>query len=78
MAERGCAHAVTLARPSWWPDTGRMEPGWAQQVRSALMAHDQDALADLFAAAVQAEGQQAASRSWLEITSAFDAAAETG
>lgn len=67
-----------MARGRWRPDTGPMEPGWARQVRSALIAHDQAELSDLFAAAVLAEGQQAASRSWLEVTSAFDAGAETG
>ncbi len=55
-----------------------MEPGWAQQVRAALIADDQVALSDLFAAAVLAEGTQGASRSWLEATSAFDAGAQTG
>lgn len=55
-----------------------MQATWADEVRAALLREDREALADLFAAAQQAEGQLVASRSWLEVVSAFDATAVTG
>jgi hypothetical protein len=55
-----------------------MDLTWAEEVRTAVLAGDGDALARLFEAAVAAEGRPGASRSWLEAISAFDADAVTG
>lgn len=55
-----------------------MQAEWADEVRAALLGEDREALAGLFAAAEEAEGDVVASRSWLEVVSAFDANAVTG
>jgi hypothetical protein len=55
-----------------------MQPQWAEEVRTAVLAGDGPALARLFEAAVAVEGRAAASRSWLDAISAFDADAVTG
>ncbi len=55
-----------------------MQPDWKAEVRAALLQRDRITLARLFAEARDAEGEEAASRSWLEATSAFDAEAVTG
>jgi hypothetical protein len=55
-----------------------MDLTWAEQVRAAVLTGDGAALARLFEAAVAAEGRSAASRSWLDAISAFDADAVTG
>jgi hypothetical protein len=55
-----------------------MEPEWAEEVRAAVLDGDGRALARLFEAAVALEGRAAASRSWLDAISAFDADAVTG
>jgi len=55
-----------------------MEQEWADEVRAAVLSGDGAALARLFDAAVEAEGRQRASRSWLDAISAFDADAVTG
>ncbi|MGB8021471.1 MAG: hypothetical protein WCF04_09615 [Candidatus Nanopelagicales bacterium] len=55
-----------------------MDPQWAQSVRAALLAGQPDALAALFEQALAAEGRAAASKSWLDAISAFDADAITG
>jgi hypothetical protein len=55
-----------------------VDAAWGERVRTALVAGDGAALTTLFEAAVAAEGREAASRSWLEAISAFDAGAVTG
>ena len=55
-----------------------MDAQWAQQVQAAVRAQDGPALAALFELALAQEGRTAASRSWLDAISAFDADAITG
>lgn len=55
-----------------------MDPEWARRVRVALVAQDEAALADLYAAAERELGGEAASHAWMEVVSAYDADAETG
>jgi hypothetical protein len=55
-----------------------VDAAWEQQVRSALLAEDGAALHALFDEALATEGRAAASRSWLDAISAFDADAVTG
>ncbi len=55
-----------------------MQSDWKAHVRAALLRGDREALARLFAEAYDVEGEPAASHSWLEAVSAFDAEAVTG
>jgi hypothetical protein len=69
---------VHKARPAPGDDTHRVDAEWAALVRAALLDEDGRALAQLFGEALSVEGRSAATRSWLDAISGYDAEAQTG